>query len=66
MVIARVKNLQKLEAEQKESLNKQAFSQFEQRHVAKDKGRGKEAAAQPQATPSERYGESLYYSRAFV
>lgn len=53
MVIAKVKALQRLEAEHKASLNKQAFSQFEQQHRAKD---GKEVAQQPQATPSERYG----------
>lgn len=55
MVISKVKSLQKLEAEEKVSLNKQAFANFEQQHQAKDKGRG---AEQPQATPSERYGES--------
>ena len=56
MVIAKVKALQKLEAEQKESLNKQAFSRFEQQHPPKDKARSK-AATEEHATPSERYGE---------
>lgn len=55
MVISKVKNLQKLEAAQKESLNKQAFARFEQQHQSRDKGRGT-IAEQPQATPSERYG----------
>lgn len=54
MVISKVKNLQKLETDQKDSLNKQAFSHFEQQHQTRDKGRTLEE--QPQATPSERYG----------
>lgn len=53
MVITKVKALQKLEAEQKESLNKEAFSHFEKQHPPKDKTK---AAEQPQAIPSERYG----------
>lgn len=56
MVISKVKNLQKLEAGQKGSFNKQAFEHFEQQHQSKDKVRGKSLAEQPQATPSERYG----------
>ncbi len=59
MVIAKVKALQKLEAEQKESLNKQAFSRFEQQHPPKDKTKTKAAADQHQATPSERYGSCV-------
>lgn len=55
MVITKVKSLQKLESDQKETLNKHAYSRFEQQHQTKEKGRGK-AAEQPQATPSERYG----------
>lgn len=54
MVISKVKVLQKLEAEQKASLNKEAFTRFEQQHQFRDKGRT--IAEQPQATPSERYG----------
>ena len=57
MVISKVKALQRLEAlaaEQKDSLNKQAFSRFEQQHQVKEKGRT--LAEQPQATPSKRYG----------
>ena len=53
MVIGKVKALQKLEAEQKEALNKQAFSRFEQQHPPKDKTK---AADHSQATPSQRYG----------
>ena len=70
MVIAKVKALQRLEAEHKASLSKQqAFSQFEQQHRAKD---GREAAQQPQATPSERYGAwqdniaAFFYVRIFL
>ena len=54
MVISKVKNLKKFEADQKDSLNKQAFSHFEQQHQTRDKGRALEE--QPQAMPSERYG----------
>lgn len=56
MVISKVKALQRLEAlaaEQKESLNKKAYSRFEQQHQVKEKGRA--LAEQPQATPSKRY-----------
>ena len=56
MVIAKVKALQKLEAEQKESLNKQAFSRFEQQHPPRDKTKTRAAVEQQHATPSERYG----------
>ena len=55
MVISKVKSLHKLESEQKEALNKQAFARFEQQHQPQDKGRGK-GVEQPQATPSVRYG----------
>ena len=57
MVISKVKALQKLEADQKASLNKEAFARFEQQHQSRDKGRVT-IAEQPQATPSERYGMS--------
>ena len=53
MVITKVKALQKLEAEQKAALNKEAFSHFEKQHPPKDKTK---ATEQPQAIPSERYG----------
>ena len=58
MVISKVKTLQKLEADQKASLNKEAFTRFEQQHQSRDKGRGT-IADQPQATPSERYGNGI-------
>ena len=56
MVIAKVKNLQKLESEQKESLNKQAFNFFQQQHQPKEKGIVK-GTEQAQAIPSKRYGK---------
>ena len=54
MVISKVKNLQKLESGQKESLNKQAYAFFEKQHQPKDKSTG--VVSQAQAAPSERYG----------
>lgn len=53
MVISKVKNLQKLESGQKESLNKQAYAFFEQQHQPKEKSIVK-GVEQAQAT--ERYG----------
>ena len=64
IVITKVKNLQRLESEQKESLNKQAFSRFESQHQTKDKGLA--LAEQPQATPSERYGKIWYRMQALL
>ena len=55
MVISKVKSLQKLESEQKESLNKQAFNFFQQQHQPKEKGIVKGTEKSAQAT--ERYGE---------
>lgn len=56
MVISKVKDLQKLENVQKESLNKQAYAFFEQQHHPKEKEASK-WVEQAQATPSERFGE---------
>lgn len=57
MVISKVKNLQKLESKQKESLNKQAFDLFQQQHKPREKGIVK-TMEQPQAT--ERYGKCQF------
>lgn len=56
-VISKVKNMQKLDAVDKEKQNKMAFSTFEQKQKAKEKV---SAAIAAESIPTERFGELQY------
>ena len=58
MVISKVKALQKLESDQKEALNKQAFARFEQHHQTRPKRKDQAE----ESIPSQRYGNARLLS----
>ena len=64
MVISKVKSLQKLESDDKASLNKQAYTFFEQQHRPKDKS-SDQVVDKGLSTPSERYGAYNCCTRLF-